>query len=139
MGKASASFDYRCRSDIYWVDLVNENPVISIENLLFESNNYFIDQSNIELLDRMAEIITENKNYIIKIVGHTDNVGSLSYNEELSFKRAKTIYSEMIKRGIDKERMSYYGSGQENPIVKNSDDLNRKMNRRVELIFQKSD
>lgn len=139
VGKASASFDYRCRSDIYWVDLVNENPVISIENLLFESNNYFIDQSNIELLDRMAEIITENKNYIIKIVGHTDNIGSLSYNKELSFKRAKTIYSEMIKRGVDKERMSYYGSGQENPIAKNSDDLNRKKNRRVELIFQKSD
>ena len=67
-----------------------------------------------------------------------DNVGSLSYNKELSFKRAKTIYSEMIKRGVDKDRMSYYGSGQENPIVKNSDDLNRKMNRRVELIFQKS-
>ena len=44
----------------------------------------------------------------------------------------------MIKRGVDKDRMSYYGSGQENPIVKNSDDLNRKMNRRVELIFQKS-
>lgn len=134
-GKPSASFDYQCRSDIYWVDLKNKNPIISIEDLLFDYNKYSINKNNLDLLDRMAELITENKKYDVRIVGHTDNSGSSEYNKALSIKRAKTIFEEMIKRGVNKNRLSYEGSGEEAPLKNNNSDFNRNKNRRVELIF----
>ena len=134
-GKQSASFDYQCRSDIYWVDLNNENPIISIEDLLFDYNKYSISKNNLDLLDRMAELITENKKYNVKIVGHTDDSGSSAYNKDLSIKRAKVIFVEMIKRGVNKNRLSYEGSGEEAPLENNNNDFNRNKNRRVELIF----
>ena len=117
------------------VDLKNENPIISIEDLLFDYNKYSINKNNIELLDRMAELIKENKKYDVRIVGHTDNSGSSDYNKDLSIKRAKTIFEEMIKRGINKNRLSYEGSGEEAPLENNITDFNRNKNRRVELIF----
>ena len=134
-GKQSASFNYQCKSDIYLVDLKNENPIISIEDLLFDYNKYSINKNNIDLLDRMAQLITDNKKYNVKIVGHTDDSGSSAYNKDLSIKRAKTIFEEMIKRGINKNRLSYEGSGEEAPLENNITDFNRNKNRRVELIF----
>ena len=83
----------------------------------------------------MAELIKENKKYDVKIVGHTDNLGSSEYNKDLSIKRAKTIFEEMIKRGVNKNRLSYEGSGEEKPLENNNGDINREKNRRVELIF----
>ena len=134
-GKQSASFNYQCKSDIYLVDLKNENPIISIEDLLFDYNKYSINKNNIDLLDRMAQLITDNKKYNVKIVGHTDDSGSSAYNKDLSIKRAKTIFEEMIKRGVNKNRLSYEGSGEERPLENNNSDFKRNKNRRVELIF----
>ena len=136
-GKQSASFNYECRTDLYYIDLINKFPVITIEDILFDFNKYTIKQSNNNILDRLIEVIKENKKYNIKIVGYTDNIGKTDYNQNLSEKRAETIFNKLIKAGISAERMSFSGKGENDPLLKNTTDNNRKTNRRVEIIFVK--
>ena len=136
-GKQSASFNYECRTDIYYIDLINKFPVITIEDMLFDFNKYTIKQSNNNILDRLTEVIKENKKYNIKIVGYTDNIGKTDYNQNLSEKRAETIFNKLIKAGISAERMSFSGKGENDPLLENTTDNNRKTNRRVEIIFVK--
>jgi len=136
-GKQSASFNYECRMDIYYVDMINKLPVITIEDMLFDFNKYTIKLSNNNVLDRLTEVIQDNKKYNIKIVGHTDNVGGEEYNQTLSEKRAEAIFNALLKRGVSADRVSFLGKGESIPIVENSTEFNRKKNRRVEIIFEK--
>ena len=103
--------------------------------MLFNFNEFNIKKSNIPLLDRLAELLNDNKEYNIQIIGHTDDIGEDLYNLDLSEKRAMTIYNEMVKRGVDSNRLSYKGLGEEQPIFSNISENNRKQNRRVEIIF----
>ncbi len=134
-GKQSASFNYQCRSDIFYVDMINDSPIITIEDMLFEFNKYQIKSSHSNVLDRLYEIIKDNKNYSIRIKGHTDNVGDSQYNQELSEKRAQSIYSALKSRGIQEDRMEFTGYGETKPLVKNDTESNKKKNRRVEILF----
>ena len=135
-GKQSGSFNYQCRSDIYFVDLINESPIITIEDMLFDFNKYTIKSSNNNILDRLTEVINDNKKYNIHSVGHTHNVGGKEYKQNLSEKRAEAIFNALIQAGVSADRMSFSGDGEENSIVENTTDLNRKKNRRVEIIFK---
>ena len=72
--------------------MINESPIITIENMLFDFNKYTITSSNDNILDRLTEIIKDNKEYKIEILGHTDNVGEMLFNQKLSEQRAETIY-----------------------------------------------
>jgi outer membrane protein OmpA-like peptidoglycan-associated protein len=134
-GKQSGSFNYECRTDIYYVDLFNDNPIITIEDMLFDFNKYTVRSSNSNVLDRLSEVIKDNKSNDIQIVGHTDNVGGFEYNQALSEKRAETIYHELIQRGVKKDRLNYLGNGESKPLMPNTTDYGRQKNRRVEIIF----
>ena len=116
--------------------MINKLPVITIEDMLFDFNKYTIKSSNHNILDRLTEVINDNKKYKIQIVGHTDNVGGKEYNQNLSEKRAETIFNALIQAGVSSDRMSFSGEGEENSIVENTTDGNRKKNRRVEIIFK---
>ena len=134
-GKQSGSFNYDCRTDIYYIDLINEVPLITIEGMLFDFNKYTIKYYNTHVIDRLAEVIKDNKQYKIKIIGHTDNVGSKKYNQNLSEKRAETIFNALLKAGIRPDRMSFLGEGERYPLVENTTKAKRKKNRRVEIMF----
>ena len=135
-GKQSGSFNYDCRSDIYYVDMTNQNPVITIQDMLFDFDKYSVRKENYHLIDRLVEIIKDNKKYQkIAIVGHTDNVGDQKYNMVLSEKRAKSIYNLLIDRGVSPSRLTWEGEGELNPIFPNNSKSNQQKNRRVEIIF----
>ena len=137
VGKQSASFNYDCRTDIYYIDMINKFPVITIEDMLFDFNKSTIKSSNNNILDRLTEVIQDNKKYNIQIVGYTDNVGEIKYNQILSEKRAETIFQTLIEGGVSAERMSFSGKGENNPIIDNTTNNNRSKNRRVEIVFVK--
>ena len=69
----------------------------------------------------------------IKIIGHTDSVGSDSYNQKLSFNRAKSVIRYLQSKGIAKDRMVPEGFGEKYPIDTNSTPEGRFHNRRVEI------
>ena len=121
--------------------LVNENYIYSIEkdstliikNLQFASAENRLLPRSYKDLELILEYLNENNTKKIQIIGHTDDIGTEKANQKLSEKRAKTVYDYFITNQISKERISYKGMGEKDPIASNENGLGRKMNRRVEL------
>lgn len=69
----------------------------------------------------------------IIVVGHTDLVGSVEYNDELSLERAKDVQNILIATGIPADLISISGRGKRDPVVKTADGVSEPRNRRVEI------
>ena len=72
-------------------------------------------------------------NLTIEIQGHTDNEGTVAYNQQLSTNRAKAVYDYLIEAGINKERLQFKGYGFNQPIADNNTEAGRAKNRRTEF------
>ena len=70
----------------------------------------------------------------VYVVGHTDDVGALEYNKDLSVRRAQTVVATLVERGIDNQRLTPIGVGPAAPVGSNESDDGRALNRRVELV-----
>ena len=75
-------------------------------------------------------------NSTIKILGHTDNTGSASYNEALSQRRADAVVNILIDNGVQPVRLQALGRGEDDPIENNLTAEGRAQNRRVEIIIR---
>ena len=104
-----------------------------LQDLLFEFGTANIIPESEKSLDELAELLTNNPELHIEITGHTDNVGSASYNLNLSRERALAVYNRLVEKGIDPARLSYDGKGDTQPITMNDTEEGRQQNRRVEF------
>ncbi len=117
---------------------IKKGKEIVINNLFFDTKKFEITKDSEPELDRLAEIIKENKNIKISIEGHTDNVGGEKDNLELSRARANSVLEYLHnKHKIPKERLGSKGFGEKNPVTDNLTPESRAKNRRV--IFRISD
>lgn len=86
----------------------------------------------------IAKILRDNPDLgPLYIVGATDDVGSKKYNQKLSEKRAKQAFHSIVDRGLDPAMIVYAGFGEDYPVVENSSDANRALNRRTLFTFIK--
>jgi OmpA-OmpF porin, OOP family len=83
----------------------------------------------------LAELQTNDKEFLI--VCHTDNIGTKRYNKLLSTRRAESVKKYLIEKGINKERISTWGYGDEKPIADNDTKQGRALNRRIEYLYRK--
>ncbi|MBC6998171.1 OmpA family protein [Cytophaga sp. FL35] len=105
-------------------------------NVLFVFDEFHLTElAQTELL-QVLEYLQDNSKIGIVINGHTDNVGSKSYNKKLSQKRARAVASFLQEKGLSKNRISWNGMGGSKPVSTNDSDEGRTLNRRVEFIFQ---
>lgn len=88
-----------------------------------------------QTLEDLYDFLSENPSVRIKIIGHTDSVGSDASNQKLSEGRARSVRGEMISRGISADRIEYEGKGEMAPIATNETEEGRAKNRRVEFII----
>jgi OOP family OmpA-OmpF porin len=106
-------------------------------NIFFDFDSYHIQDKSKKDVDKYAEFLKEHPYYHAEIVGHTDSMGSEAYNKKLSKKRANAVVEELVKTGIDKDRLSSKGMGEEHPIYTNETEYGRAKNRRVETHIKK--
>ena len=85
-------------------------------------------------LDNIENILIKNPGLKIKIEGHTDDIGSMKYNIDLSGKRAQAIKDYLVDKGIDSSRITTTGLGYAQPIADNETPGGRALNRRAEII-----
>jgi len=104
---------------------------------LFEFDNAEMIPDVQKSVSELADFIRKDNKWIfLRIDGHTDGVGSLKYNMDLSLKRAISVANYLITReGIDPARIFVRGMGKSSPIADNSTDEGRKLNRRFEIVF----
>ncbi|MXV52082.1 OmpA family protein [Pedobacter sp. HMF7647] len=104
----------------------------AIANLEFDFGKATIRAKSYPSLDRVAEILI-NKNFSLKLAGHTDNVGSDAANLKLSKERAESIRSYLVSKGANASRIEATGYGESQPIATNKTAAGRQQNRRVEF------
>lgn len=104
----------------------------AIRNLQFETGKSNIKASSYPSLDRVAAILV-NKNFSLKLAGHTDNVGSDVSNMKLSKDRAEAVKTYLVSKGANPSRIEATGYGESQPIASNKTAAGRAKNRRVEF------
>ena len=106
---------------------------IRLNNINFEYNSADLLETSYPELDRVVQLLKENPDIHIEIMAHTDDIGSESFNNILANKRAQSAVDYLIIRGIVAERLEAKGYGESVPLVPNTSEENRAINRRVEM------
>ncbi|MEP0985547.1 OmpA family protein [Ekhidna sp.] len=112
---------------------VEFGQVLVLKNIYFETNSFELSQKSDSELQNAFQLLKENPAISVEIAGHTDNTGAAAFNEELSENRARQVYIQLVNRGIKKERLSFKGYSDSQPIAPNDTPEGRKSNRRIEF------
>jgi OOP family OmpA-OmpF porin len=101
--------------------------------VLFDFDRTAIRDDAIPVLEKVLSRLTANPTASIVLEGHTDSVGSESYNLVLSKKRAEAVKTYLVGKGVDSARLATDGLGETQPAAPNDSRDNRQKNRRVEF------
>lgn len=112
-----------------------ESKPIVLENVFFATGSSELLPGSEMEINKLDRILKRNSGIKIKIVGHTDNVGSEEDNLKLSEDRAKAVYMALKKRLVAEGRMIYEGKGETMPRDTNETKEGRQNNRRTEFII----
>ncbi|MFN6946747.1 MAG: OmpA family protein [Cytophagaceae bacterium] len=118
--------------DIYLQPAKTGSSIV-LKNIYFETNSYQLEDKSKTELNKIVKFLKGNSNIKIEFEGHTDDIGSEKANQELSLKRAKSVYDYVQSQGIPANRISYKGYGKTKPVAPNDSEENRQLNRRIEF------
>ncbi|WP_377117785.1 OmpA family protein [Mucilaginibacter litoreus] len=104
----------------------------AIKNLEFDLGKANIKAKSYETLNRVAKLLIQ-KNFSLKLAGHTDNTGSAELNSRLSKDRAEAVKAYLVSQGANASRIEATGYGEDQPIASNKTAEGRQQNRRVEF------
>jgi len=105
------------------------------ENITFDTNRADVKPQFQPVLGQLAQSIQQYPGTVVQVEGHTDSVGSASYNQTLSENRAGAVRSYLLQRGVDANRLAAVGYGLTRPVADNSTAAGRAQNRRVEVLI----
>lgn len=105
----------------------------ALRGVTFLLNKATLTEEGRTTLDAVADTLKQQDNLKVEIAGHTDSIGSESYNTLLSQQRADSVRTYLIGKGIEDRRMTAVGYGELEPVAGNDTDEGRKANRRVEF------
>ena len=110
-------------------------PIVNeiTSQLKFESGKVKLSKKGYQGLDSLVVLMQNNTNITLVITGHTDNTGTLKINEKLSLQRAMVASNYLVKKGVDKNRMSQKGFADTKSIADNKTLKGRAQNRRVDI------
>ena len=109
----------------------------SVYGILFDTGKADIKPESDATLKEIAKLLSQNAQLKLFVVGHTDNVGTLSANTELSRRRAESVMKVLTgKYGVAAGRLQAAGDGPTAPVASNDSEEGRAKNRRVELVKQ---
>jgi len=109
---------------------------VNESDILFETNSTTFTLSSKAGLEAIIDLTSNNENLVIEIAAHTDDVGQEKDNLTLSEKRANAVRDYLISRGVLDQQLIAKGYGEVQPIVPNTSEENRSLNRRVEIIIR---
>ena len=110
---------------------------IRINNIFFDFDRYDLKEKSYEALNLLYKFMKINPEILVEINAYTDNVGSSSYNQGLSERRAQSVVNYLVQKGIIINRLYPQGFGEENPVATNDTEEGRALNRRVEFRLRK--
>ncbi len=103
--------------------------------MTFRTASSTVDPGFRPALRAVSDSLRRHPNTLVRVVGHTDNVGGAAYNTQLSEDRALAVARELIVNGTDAGRIVVSGRGFYEPAASNATAAGRAQNRRVEIII----
>ena len=128
--------DMQRQIDALQAKATDRGIVLTLGDVLFTSGQADLKAGAERNLDRLVMFLNQNSDRKVEIEGHTDNVGSDDYNQDLSQRRADSVRSFLMQQGIDSGRIVASGKGEQRPVADNNSEGGRQQNRRVEVIIE---
>jgi outer membrane protein OmpA-like peptidoglycan-associated protein len=123
-------------ADTMMEDMTRTGRVV-IYGIYFDTGRADVKPESEPVLKEIAKLLEQNSELKLYIVGHTDNVGDLTYNMKLSQNRADAVVKTLVsKYGVDTKQLKAYSVGFLAPVASNKAEEGRAKNRRVELVEQ---
>ncbi|MDX8413662.1 MAG: OmpA family protein [Mariprofundales bacterium] len=110
--------------------------LLRLSGLRFPSGRSALAADQLPLLGAVAKALLLYRDRSVHIEGHTDDVGEVKANRNLSTKRAEVVRDFLITSGIDAGRLKALGYGEVRPIASNEFKQGRAMNRRIDVVIQ---
>ncbi len=102
-------------------------------DVTFDTNSAVVNPGLFSEIDRVASVLTQYPDTLIRVEGHTDSTGSESYNLDLSRQRSNSVKNLLAQRGVGGNRVEVVGYGETMPVATNDTEAGRQKNRRVEI------
>jgi len=115
--------------------LMNDGRVVISGGMLFDSESAKLAPSAADVVRRVSDMMKQNSDLNLAVVGHTDNTGDFDYNRQLSERRAQAMVHALVKDGVAATRLAAVGVGPLSPAAPNDTPEGRAQNRRVELVL----
>lgn len=112
--------------------------VMTLGDVLFATGKAELMGGAAGNLDKLASFLQQYPERTVEIEGHTDNVGGADLNRGLSQRRAESVKSYLVQRGVNSNRLATTGKGFDAPVATNDSAAGRQQNRRVEIIISES-
>jgi outer membrane protein OmpA-like peptidoglycan-associated protein len=113
--------------------LTPKGQTIRLTHLIFEQGKSVIDPASFDELDEVAQMMIDHPKLVIQLEGHTDNLGSMSKNMELSQDRVDEVKDYLVDKGVKKDRVKTKAFGGTKPLSNEKTVEARNLNRRVEI------
>lgn len=126
--------EYQTLNKDLYLTPIEKEAQITLNNIFFDFDKAMLKPESYPELNRTAEVLKNNPSIKIEIAGHTDNIGSNTYNQNLSERRANSVRQYLVNKGVEGNRLEAKGYGEERPIATNDQEADgRELNRRVEM------
>lgn len=135
LDKQEAELRAQMGTQVGIVNTGNQLIVTMPQDILFATNSTSLTGSLRSDLYALAANLNRYPNSTVNVVGHTDNVGTAAYNQDLSERRARAVAAVLVDGGVSPYRVVAFGRGEEQPVATNLTPEGRSQNRRVEIII----
>jgi outer membrane protein OmpA-like peptidoglycan-associated protein len=121
------------------VEYMKDDKPVIMESLTFESQSAILSKGGKKYLNTIAKDFIKNGDYILEIAGHTDSIGTDTYNQKLSEQRANSAKKALVESGVKPKNIIVIGEGELKPMADNNTSEGRALNRRIEMKLIKRD
>ncbi|WP_231586144.1 OmpA family protein [Pandoraea apista] len=105
------------------------------DTVLFDSDQFMVRESARQTVSRIGKTLVKVGLNEVRIYGYTDSLGSDTYNEQLSARRADAVAGVLVEAGMQRAGIQTIGAGKRNPVADNSTPAGRAQNRRVAIVI----
>ena len=133
-GRADTIFAYGeyNTSDLFDWDKIGKSFTRPI---LFDFDSAIVKEESYPIIEEIVDAMLSKPSLKLEIQGHTDNVGKIDYNLDLSDRRAKAVMQKIIEGGVEERRLRARGFGMSKPVKPNETEEGRAANRRTEFVI----